>query len=65
MLAENIAKKVSGMKFEVSMGRKASLTISGGVSENPIDGVSAKELISHAMQSVKKAKLQGKNKILG
>jgi diguanylate cyclase (GGDEF)-like protein len=60
--AEEIRKKLE-FTFSEEIPTKR-LTVSGGVSENPIDGVTAEELISHALKSVKVAKTKGKNRII-
>jgi PleD family two-component response regulator len=46
-------------------GGERFLTVSGGISENPIDGVSAKELIDRAYSLLREAKASGKNMIKG
>ncbi|KPK38250.1 MAG: hypothetical protein AMJ78_10300 [Omnitrophica WOR_2 bacterium SM23_29] len=40
------------------------LTVSGGVSENPIDGATAEDLIKRAKASLSEAKLRGKNTVV-
>jgi diguanylate cyclase (GGDEF)-like protein len=62
-LAEDIRRKAERM--EISPEPDDRITVSIGVSENPIDGGNAKEIISKAKQYVNKAKEQGKNKVLG
>ncbi len=62
-LAENIRKRVENM--QISPEASDRITASIGVGENPIDGASAKEIVTKARQYVKKAKEQGKNKVLG
>lgn len=62
-VAEEIRKKVEFIFKEEEMGA-ARLTMSGGVSENPIDGITADELIAKALEGIKKAKSGGKNKIV-
>lgn len=61
-IAEEIRKKV-----EAGLGRvmktSQKLTVSIGVSENPIDGSTADELIEKAEQLIKKAKSLGKNRV--
>jgi diguanylate cyclase (GGDEF)-like protein len=63
-LAEDIRKKI---EFTFMEERDASkrLTISGGVSENPLDGITAEELVNKARELVELAKKQGKNRIIG
>jgi len=61
-IAEDIRKKIES----VSLLReaKAKLTISGGVSENPIDGATGQELYKRAVEAVKEAKAAGKNRVV-
>ncbi len=61
-LAEEIRKKI---EFTFSKERDVfkRLTVSGGVSENPLDGVNAEELITKAKKALNFAKTQGKNRI--
>ena len=61
-VAHEVRKKVESLDFE--LGRDGRLTISGGVSENPLDGATAKELMNKATESISKAKSQGKNRIV-
>lgn len=61
-IAEEIRKKIEYLFKEETEANKR-LTISGGVSENPIDGISAQELITKARQLVEQAKAHGKNQI--
>jgi diguanylate cyclase (GGDEF)-like protein len=62
-LAEEIRKKVEvlGRKIAGKGGRR--LTISGSVSENPIDGSSARELFEKAGKAMDIVKAGGKNSI--
>lgn len=60
--AEDLRKKVAFTFGEEHDARK-KITISGGVAENPLDGIEANELISKAKDLVKLAKSQGKNRI--
>lgn len=60
-IAEEIRKKIENLDLELE--KKTYLTISGGVSENPLDGSTADELMKKAISSVSVAKSQGKNKI--
>jgi len=62
--AEEIRSKVEKLSSEVLGKNELPLTISGGVSENPIDGTTSDELFEKANQSLKEAKKQGKNKIV-
>ena len=63
-IAEEIRKK---MEFAFSEERDPNkkLSVSGGVSENPLDGVTAQELMEKASSALAKAKASGKNRILG
>jgi len=61
-IAEEVRKKVEGLDFELE--KDTRLTVSGGVSENPLDGSTAEELMNKATVSISKAKSQGKNKIV-
>jgi diguanylate cyclase (GGDEF)-like protein len=63
-LAEDIRKKIEFTFMEERDATKR-LTISGGVSENPLDGITAEELINKARELVDIAKKQGKNRIIG
>ncbi len=61
-IAEEVRKGVQALVLEAD--KTMSLTMSGGVSENPLDGSTAEELMEKAAASVLKAKSQGKNKIV-
>lgn len=63
-IAEDIRKKIE-FTFSEEQDPRKKLTISGGVSENPLDGIEAKELIDKAAELLKIAKAQGKNRIVG
>jgi diguanylate cyclase (GGDEF)-like protein len=61
-IAEDICKKVEfSFSEEEDAGRR--ITISGGLSENPLDGVDADELIAKAQEMLELAKKQGKNNV--
>jgi diguanylate cyclase (GGDEF)-like protein len=61
-MAEEIRKKIEYIfKEETDVNKK--MTISGGVSENPIDGISAQELIAKAKELLDEAKAHGKNQV--
>lgn len=62
-IAEEIRKKIS-FAFSEEKDTRKKITVSAGISENPLDGVEADELISKARELVKLAKDQGKNRIL-
>ena len=61
-IAEEVRKKVESVN--VLKDGKANLTVSVGVSENPIDGATSDELFKKAMDSVEQAKLLGKNRVV-
>ena len=61
-IAEEVRREIEGL--ELDGGRARRLTISGGVSENPIDGTTAAELMRKAATGVSIAKTQGKNRII-
>jgi len=61
-LAEEIRKEIeSSFGQEQDAGKR--LTVSGSVSENPLDGTQAEELINKAKDALGLAKAQGKNRI--
>lgn len=61
-IAEEVREKINSA-FSKEKDVERRLTVSGGVSENPLDGVSAEELITKARELVNLAKRQGKNQI--
>jgi len=61
-IAEEIRKKIESTNL-LREG-KAIMTVSGGVSENPIDGATGDELLRKAIEAVKGAKSAGKNKVI-
>jgi diguanylate cyclase (GGDEF)-like protein len=62
-VAEDIRKKIEvGLSQEEDANKR--ITVSGGVSENPLDGVSSEELISKAKELVSLAKEKGRNCIV-
>lgn len=61
LIAEEIRKKIGATNL-LKEGT-ASLTVSGGVSENPIDGATAEEIFKKAVNAVNEAKSSGKNKV--
>ncbi|MGD0336769.1 MAG: diguanylate cyclase [Candidatus Omnitrophota bacterium] len=63
-IAEDIRKKVEYTYSEEADPDK-KLTLSGGVSENPLDGVEADELISKATELLRTAKEMGRNRVVG
>ena len=61
-VGENIRKRIE----ELALPADSSIvTVSVGVGENPIDGSTATEVIRGAREYIKKAKEQGKNKVVG
>lgn len=63
-LAEDIRKKIEYSYNEETDSAK-KITVSAGVSENPVDGVDAGVLFKKAVDLVNSAKKQGKNRIAG
>lgn len=61
-MAEDIRKKIEGANF--SHDRKLAITVSGGVSENPIDGSTQEELFKKAIEALRSAKSMGKNRVV-
>ncbi|MCX5679951.1 MAG: sensor domain-containing diguanylate cyclase [Candidatus Omnitrophica bacterium] len=61
-IAEGLRKKIEGANL-LRQGQ-ASLTVSCGVGENPIDGATAEELYKKATAAVKEAKSMGKNRVV-
>jgi diguanylate cyclase (GGDEF)-like protein len=62
-IAENIRKKIE-YSFSEEKDPARKITISGGVSENPLDGVDAEQLLSKAKELLSFAKEQGKNRVV-
>jgi len=62
-VAEEIRKKVESGLAKL-MEIRGKLTVSIGVSENPIDGVSADELMKKAEELIRSAKSLGKNRVV-
>jgi len=62
-IAEEIRKKIEST-FSEEVDAKRRVTCSGGVSENPLDGVEAEKLIVKARELIEKAKKQGSNRII-
>lgn len=63
-IAEDVRKRIEFV-FSEEKDVNKRITVSGGVSENPLDGTSSEELFSKARELVKIAKSQGKNRIIG
>jgi len=62
-IAEDIRKKIE-FAFSEEADINKRITVSGGVSENPLDGIVAEELISKAQELVDLAKKKGRNRIV-
>ncbi|MBU1124552.1 MAG: diguanylate cyclase, partial [Candidatus Omnitrophica bacterium] len=63
-IADEIRKKIE-FSFIDEPDAQKKLTISGGVSENPLDGVGVDELFSKARELLFIAKSQGRNRVVG
>lgn len=61
-IAEDLRKRIETNNF--SRDGKVSITVSGGVSENPIDGSTQEELFRKAMEALQSAKSLGKNRVV-
>lgn len=61
-IAEDLRKKIEAMNF--SRDGKLEVTVSGAVSENPIDGSTQEELFKKAMEALQSAKSLGKNRVV-
>ena len=61
-IAASVRKKIEYSSLEETDPRK-KVTVSAGISENPLDGVEAKELIDKAEALLKLAKFNGKNRV--
>jgi len=61
-IAEDIRKKIEFVFSEAEDARK-KITVSGGVSENPLDGISSEELISKAKELVNVSRGKGANHV--
>jgi diguanylate cyclase (GGDEF)-like protein len=62
MIAEEMIKRIE-YSFKEEQDINKRLTASGSVSENPLDGVEAEELIAKAKELIVLAKQQGKNRV--
>lgn len=63
-IAEDVRKKIA-FSFGEEQDAAKCLTVSAGISENPLDGISAEELFAKAKASLSLAKMQGKNRVSG
>ncbi|MCX5707039.1 MAG: diguanylate cyclase [Candidatus Omnitrophica bacterium] len=62
-IAEGIRKKIE-FSYSEEADQAKKITISAGVSENPLDGISAEELTVKAKELVQIAKNQGRNHVV-
>ncbi len=64
-IAKKIRKRIEKFHFPGERTQPSGrLTISGGVSANPIDGITSEDLINKAIVRLIKAKKEGKNRIV-
>lgn len=63
-IAEEVCKKIA-FAFGEEENTQKRITVSGGVSENPLDGIDADSLITTARQAVTIAKREGRNRVKG
>ena len=61
--AENIRRKIE-FAFNEEDEPVKRLTVSAGISENPLDGVIAEELMTCACEALKVSKEQGRNRVV-
>ncbi len=62
-LAENLRKIIEELEISASEGDRVTASI--GVGENPIDGATGKEIIEKARSYMKKAREDGRNRVVG
>ena len=62
--AEDIRKKIKKFAEKSKQKNEGLLTVSVGVSENPIDGATADDLLKKAVEALKIAKREGKNRVV-
>jgi diguanylate cyclase (GGDEF)-like protein len=62
-VAENIRKKIE-LVYGQEQDSSRRISFSAGVSENPLDGVKADQLIEKARELLSKAKAEGKNRVM-
>ena len=60
--AEEVRKKIE-KAFEKESNQKKKLTVSGAITENPVDGIASSDLIDKALDILNKNKTKGKNKV--
>lgn len=62
-IAENIRKKIQ-FSYSEEADEAKKVTVSAGVSENPLDGIEAEELVAKAKDLRNMAKKQGRNRVV-
>ncbi len=62
-IAESFRKKIE-FSFSEEQDPNKKITVSAGVSENPLDGVDAQELMDKAKELSQSAKRQGRNRVV-
>ena len=62
-IAEVVRKRIE-FAFSEEHDTNRKITVSGGVAENPLDGITSQELVAKAEDLLKSAKVQGKNRVL-
>jgi diguanylate cyclase (GGDEF)-like protein len=62
-LTEEIRRRIE-VTFSSEQDPTCRITVSGGISENPLDGVESEELVAKAKASLAIAKSQGKNRVV-
>ncbi|MFA6321021.1 MAG: GGDEF domain-containing protein, partial [Candidatus Omnitrophota bacterium] len=62
LIADEIRKKIEAANFS-KLGN-ISLTVSGGLSENPLDGATSDELFKKATDLLREARASGKNRVI-
>ncbi len=62
-IAENIRKKVE-FSYSEDTDPLRKITISAGVSENPVDGITVEGLVTKAQELLQAAKNQGRNRVV-
>lgn len=63
-IADQICKRIE-KTFKDELDPSKGLTVSGGISENPIDGNTADEIFAKADAYLAEAKTEGKNRVVG
>ena len=63
-IAEELRKRIEHAFIGQEQDLSKNITVSAGVSENPLDGVGAEQLINKANELLKRAKSAGKNKVV-